>query len=216
MTWLVAWWGATAGAADDPCADAAAAAQWTAEVQAAYEAGEQDRPDRSPTATSVLARDEERVKQALALADKGRLCTALAKWQAAWLLLQSDEPDVLERAVELARQSTQGGEKRGPWLTAYAFDTWRVAGGYRQSYGSQTQVTLTGHRCLVEIEPDVTDDERRQFGMPALAETYRKILDLNGFTAEPATLERLERHQLYCKPEAASKKAQRRVRPPDP
>lgn len=198
----------------DPCADAAAAAQWAAEVQAAYDAGEQDRPDRSPTATSVLERDEERVKQVLALADKGRLCTPLARWQAAWLLLQSDEPATLERAVELARQSTTGGEKRGPWLTAYAFDLWRVAGGYRQSYGTQTQVTLTGHRCLVEVEPDVTDDERRQFGMPPIAETYRKILDLNGHPDEPATLERLQRYELYCKPEAATKKAQRRVRAP--
>jgi hypothetical protein len=66
----------------------------------------------------------------------------------------------------------------------------------------------------VEVEPDVTDDERRQFGMPPIAETYRKILDLNGHPDEPATLERLQRYELYCKPEAATKKAQRRVRAP--
>lgn len=208
-------WAATAAAADDPCADAAATAAWAAEVQALYDGGEQDRPDRSPTATSVLERDEERVKAVLKLDAKGALCTGLAKWQAAWLLQQADDPDALERAVALATESTKLGEKRGPWLTAFATDTWRVAGGYRQSFGTRTQVTPDGHRCLVEVEPDVTDAKRAEYGMPPLADVYRKILDANGFASEAATLERLERHGLYCKPLANTKKARRTVRAPD-
>ena len=212
--WL--WIGGMAAAADDPCADAAAAGAWAAEVRVAYDAGEQDRAERATGGAAALARDEERVRQVLALDAKGRLCTAAAKWQGASLLLQSDDVAVLERAYTLAQASTAAGEKRGPWLTAFAFDTWRVAGGYRQSYGTQTQVSLAGHRCLVEVEPSVTDAERQRFGMPPIAETYRRILDLAGHPDEPATLERLQRFDLVCAPEAATRKARRTVRPPTP
>jgi hypothetical protein len=202
-------------AAEDPCADPAAAATWAAEVAALYDAGEAERADRTSTATSVLERDEERLDAARKLDAKGRLCTPLAKWQAAWLMVQADDVDVLERAYTLAQESMKGGEKRGPWLTAYTFDTWRVAGGYRQTYGSQTRLDDNNRWCLIEVEPDATDEERKKFGMPPITETYRKILDNAGFTAEAATLERLDRVGLYCKPLAATKKAQRTVRAPD-
>lgn len=183
-------------------------------IQQVYDEGEAERTSRSDSATSVLKRDEKRAKLMVKYHRKGWVCSPLEKWQAAWLMTQADDLETLELAYQLAIESMEGGEKRGPWLVAFTFDRKRTAGGYRQSYGSQTRVDGQGRRCLVEIEPDVSDADRAKYGHPPLADVYRRILDLNGFADDAPTLERVQRRGLYCPPEAQTRKAQRTVAPP--
>ncbi|MEQ1570853.1 MAG: hypothetical protein ABMA64_34810 [Myxococcota bacterium] len=200
--------------AADPCSDPAQVAAVTAEVTRLYDEGEADKADRSATATSVLARDEARVKDVQKLDRKGELCAVEDKWRAAWIMTQSDDLDVLERAYALAEETMNAHYANGAWLVAFTFDLKRTAGGFRQSYGSQTRVNERSQICLIEVEPDVTDAERAAFGQRPIAEVYRSVLDQNGFQKDPATLETVKKRGLYCPPVAISRSAQKKVAPP--
>lgn len=169
--------------------------------------------DRRATDPEVQKADEKRTKEMAKLARKGLLCSPTEKWQAAWVMMQADDVETLELAYGLAVETMEAHDGRGPWLVAYAFDRKRVANGYRQSYGTQTRIDSQGRRCLVEVEPDVTDEERKKYGHPPIAEVYRKILDLNGFTDDAATLDRVQRRGLYCEPQA-QKRGASRIAPP--
>lgn len=188
----------------------------SATIQKTYEDGEAEKADRTVSASSVLERDEARVARMVKYDKAGELCTPADQWNAAWIMTQADKPATLERAYEIAQAAMAAGVPNGNWLVAYTFDAKRVAGGYRQSYGTQTQTNERGQRCLVEIEPDVTDETRVSYDQPPLADVYRRVLDANGFASDAPTLERMERRGLMCKAQARSKKAQRQVAAPAP
>jgi hypothetical protein len=212
---VIIWWALTAAAAD-PCSDPAAVAERSAIIQKTYEEGEAEKADRTASAASVLERDEARVARMVKYDKAGELCTPTDKWNAAWIMTQADKPATLERAYAIAQEAMNAGVPNGNWLVAYTFDAKRVAGGYRQSYGTQTQTNERGQRCLVDIEPDVTDETRISYDQPPLADVYRRVLDSNGFTADAPTVDRMERRGLFCKPQARSKKAGRQVAAPAP
>ncbi len=197
-------------AAKDVCADDAARTENSAHIQSLYDDSEAEREDRSAQATSVLARDEQRIKELLKLDKKGLLCTPEDKWHAAWVMQQADDVDTLGRAYELAVETMEARLPRGPWLVAFSFDRKRTAKGYRQSYGTQTRVNDAGKRCLIELEGDITDEQRGQYGVPSLEKIYRQILDLNGLTQEAATVERMNRNMLFCPPVG-----DKRIAPPE-
>jgi hypothetical protein len=211
--WLSLW--TSAARAGDPCADTAEVEARSAAIKAIYDEGEAERASRTSTATSVLARDEARVAQVLKHDKKGELCTADDKWYGAWVLTQGDKIPVLERSYELAIEAMEAGHPNGNWLVAYTFDRKRVLGGYLQAYGTQTRVNERNQWCLIEVDPAITDAERAEYGQPVLADTYRRLLDMNGFGSDEPTFERLQRRGLSCPPLAISKKAQKKVRAPE-
>lgn len=211
-TWMSTWTGA---AIAGPCDDASAVAERSAAIKAIYDEGEAERADRSASAKSVLDRDEARVAQMVKYDSKGELCTVEDRWYAAWVMTQADKLDTLERAYALANETMEAHYANGPWLVAFTFDLKRVRGGFRQAYGTQTQVNERNQRCLVEVEPNITDADRAKYKQPPIADAYRKVLDANGFTDDAPTLDRLQRHGLYCAPVALSRKDQRRIAPPD-
>jgi hypothetical protein len=191
--------------AADPCAESAEVlAERSQAFKTIYDDSEAERADRS--SASVLKRDEERVAELLKADKRGELCTLEDKWYAAWVLEQADELETLERAYQLALETMQGHHKNGAWLVAFTFDRKRTAAGFPQSYGTQTRVDGSNHRCLIHVDPATTDEERAKYGHKPLAEAYRKVLDVNGFTDDEATLERLNRRSLYCEPVAITHK----------
>lgn len=179
----------------------AAHAQCASErVKQLYDESEAERADRSDSTTSVLKRDEKRLKEMLKLDKKGELCTPEDKWMAAWVILNSDDVDDIERAYELAQEAMGERHPRGPWLVGFAFDRWRVSRGFMQAYGTQT-AAKGSVRCLLTVDPEITDAQRATYQQPTLAETYRRLLDLHGFTEDDATFDRMERRGLTCEPE---------------
>ena len=193
--------------AADPCAEPAEVlAERSLAVKKLYDDSEAERADRSLDATSVLKRDEERVADLLKRDKRGELCSLDDKWYAAWVLEQADDLDTLERAYSLAIETMEGHHQNGPWLVAFTFDRKRTAAGYLQSYGTQTRIDTANHRCLIEVDPSTTDEDRAKYGQKPIAEAYRKVLDVNGFTGDEATLERLNRRSLYCAPVAITHK----------
>lgn len=191
--------------AEEPCSDAAQVAADAAAVHTLYEASEAARDQRAKGDRAVLSADEKRAEEVWGLDAAGRLCAVQAKWEAAWLLTQSDKLDRLERAYALATETMKARDPRGPWLTAFTFDVMRTAQGYRQRFATQRSVNPQGKVCIVRNDLDVTDEERAKYGMPPYADTWREILDASGYTGDAATPERLDFHNLICEPTKAEK-----------
>lgn len=214
---MIGLWLAGLARAGDPCAEPPEVlAERSSEIAAIYDASEAEAADRSASATSVLKRDEKRVKALVKLDAKGLLCTDDDRWKAAWVMQQSDDLAVLERAHALAQETMKARHPNGAWLVAFSFDRLRVAGGYRQAYGSQTAVNPAGQRCLVEIEASgVTDADRQKYGHPTLEQRYRQLLDQAGFRDDAPTLDRLQRRGLSCPPKAFDPKAAKRIAEPE-
>jgi hypothetical protein len=210
---LILW--VSSALAGDPCADTAVVEARSAAIKAIYDEGEAERANRTSSATSVLERDEARVKKVLKYDKKGELCTPDDKWHAAWVMTQADKLSQIERSYELAIEAMEAGHHNGNWLVAYTFDRKRVLGGFHQAYGTQTRVNERNQRCLIQVDPEITDEERAKYSQPPLADIYRRLLDMNGFSSDEATFERLERRGLSCPPLAISKKAQKTVRAPE-
>jgi len=199
--------------AKDICSNANEAATNSAEIKAVYDESEAQRDKRAQGDAAVLAQDEKRIKQLLKRDAAGQLCTPEDKWHAAWVMQQADTLATLNRAYELAVETMNAHLPRGPWLVAFSFDHKRVAAGYYQAYGTQTRINNNGRRCLIEVEPTFTDEQRAQFGMPTLVETYRKQLDAAGFNEDEATEQRMRKRDLLCQPLAFRNVDRRRVAP---
>lgn len=200
-------WVSLAFAATDPCAEPPEVlAERSAAFKRLYDDSEAERANRSADAESVLKRDEERVAAFLKADRKGELCTVEDKWYAAWVMEQGDDLETLERAYELAVSTMEGHHPRGGWLVGFTFDRKRTAAGYVQSYGTQTRIDANNKRCLIEVDPATTDEDRAKYGLPSIADTYRKVLDANGYSSDEPTLERLRRRSLSCPPQAITRK----------
>ncbi len=202
---------ASVATAKSPCADEASQAENTAELKAWFEEGEARRAERAAGDKAVLKEDEKRAKLMTKYDAKGWLCTPQDKWYAAWMMQQHDKLEVIERSYELAVEAMEARVDRGPWLVAFAHDHKRTLAGYRQSYGTQTRRDRQGRLCLIELDGEISDRTRQQYGVMTLPERYRRVLDANGFANEEATELRMKRKQLICEPVAVNKKDQRRV-----
>jgi len=195
IVWMTAAW------AGDPCAEPEVVlAERSAHIKQLYDEGEAEALDRKAAAVSVLDRDLERVAEMSRIDQKGWLCSTTDKWLGAWVLLRADELSTIQRGRELAIETMEGRDPRGAWLVAFAHDRVQVVQGRKQTYGSQTHTNNEGQACLVEIDDQATDEERVRYGHPPLAERYRQILDRAGYASDAATLDRVERRGLYCRP----------------
>ncbi len=193
---IAAWWGALALAGGDPCADPDRAAAAAAELKALYEA---DRADHEAGVDKLDKLDAKRVKAALKLAPAA--CTGEAKFHAGALLYRSRDPEILEQAYELGKAAMAERVREGPWLTAVAYDKWQISRGLPQRFATQMTTVEGRGACLYPVAEDSTDEERATYGLPPVADAYRRVLDANGFDREPATAEAVEAKKLWCDPE---------------
>lgn len=139
-------------------------------------------------------------KEVLASHKKGELCTADDRFWAAMVLLQATELGAVEVAWELAQGLLAERYPRGAWIAGQAYDRWSVAYGRMQAYGTQTSA-VNGRRCLLWVDPQFTDEQRKAYGYPTLEATAAQILELNGAKGAPATVAELKKRELWCKPE---------------
>jgi hypothetical protein len=130
---------------------------------------------------------------------KGLLCSGEDQFNAALVLSASTDAADVARAYDVAQLSMTARYANGPWIVGLTFDRLRVSEGQYQAYGTQTRPDGT-RTCLLWVDPAVTDEQRAEYGHPALSATYRTILDANGFPAAEPTLASVKLHELYCKP----------------
>lgn len=136
---------------------------------------------------------ESRVKEVLKL--KKRVCTAQDHAHAGWILLQSRDPKVLEKAYTYGQVAAYHHAPKAQQLVTRAYDAWRISLGERQRYG--TQVAPDGS-CLYAFEDGFTDDQRAAWGAPPKDATIAAFLKSKGLENEPANETTMLRRQLFC------------------
>lgn len=190
-----AWILAAAFAGGDPCADAAKAQKAADELKALWQ---QDQADHEANVEGLAKLDKKRVKAAKKLAPMA--CTGEAKFWAGALLFRADDPELLEQAHELGKAAMMEHVRTGPWLTAVTFDKWQVLLNLPQRYATQMTNVEGRGACLYPVVPDSTDEERATYGLPPIADAFRRVLDANGLQQEPATADAVAAKKLWCDP----------------
>ncbi len=134
---------------------------------------------------------------------KGYLCDRAAFRDAALVLVSSTSPRDLDLAASLAQEAAKEGLDRAHWAFTQAFDRALVARGLPQSFGTQFgAVDGDARACMYPVDPSFTDEERKAWSVPPLAEQIAAYLAERGHPGEPPTAQTLRRLNLMCLNEA--------------
>lgn len=173
--------------------DEASLAENSTSFRALYDA---EVEDANQGQADKIRRDHDRAKEATKANRKGIVCSAEDQFYVAWVMRHSTDVDVLQSAFDLAVASMKGHVPRSNWLTAVIFDRLQVYSGFSQRYGSMIGRDK-GAMCLYDIDPEVTDADRTQYGMPPIKDQFSKVL-LASKVTEPPTLREVKRRGLIC------------------
>jgi len=192
-------WPAVASASDTcDSRSAEQKAQVDQELLDYWKADKEDRENQDP---ETRKNDARRIKAVSKLVDKGWICSPLNAFHAAWVLQRSPDAAHARTAHALAKQAMEARIQNGEWLAAVTFDILQIRYGRPQRYGTQMTTLPDGELCLYPVDVMATDEERAQYRIRPLAETFRQVLDLNNLHGVPATRESLDLEKLWCPPQ---------------
>jgi len=128
----------------------------------------------APHDESAIARQHERAAKVKAIYDAGKLKDAQDFFEAAIVLVETDDIDMLKLSETLALKAAEMGEDRGFRVAAEAEDKQLVRMGAAQRYGTQYiyEPVLRGWR-LYPYDVRTTDEERKAMGVPPLSELIK-------------------------------------------
>lgn len=105
-------------------------------------------------------------------------------YHAAWILNHGGDVADAELAHRLAEQSFNAGYEPAKWLYAAAFDRACMYRGECQRFG--TQIVPDGNRYrLWDVDSATTDDQRKQYNVPPLAEMKLRASEESRTMAQP-------------------------------
>lgn len=160
-----------------------------------------DKEDRENQSADTRKNDARRIKAVSKLVEKGWVCSPLNAFHAAWVLQRSPEAGHARTAHALAKRAMDARIQNGEWLAAVTFDILQIRYGRPQRYGTQMTTLPNGELCLYPVDVMATDDERAQYRIRPLAETFRQVLDLNNLHGVAPTRESLDLEKLWCPPQ---------------
>jgi len=128
---------------------------------------------------AALAR-RERVERVHVLLAEGQVVTDEDKLRAAALLLDSNFPEDLDLATDLALEVAEAGDERGFPLAGEAIDRGRMLRGLPQKYGTQYVWSPISEKwTLYPWDELTTDAERAAMGLPSLPSAVARVGQLN-------------------------------------
>ena len=141
---------------------------------------EREAPATGATTAELVERAAARRRAASERVEGGGVKKPEDAFHAASLLVESDRPAEVERAAGLARQALAGDPDllAARPLVATAVDRGRLLTGKPQKYGTQL-VEIAGQWKVYDVAPEVTDEERAEWGLPPLAEAYARAAELH-------------------------------------
>lgn len=128
----------------------------------------------------ITERNAQRAEQVREILEKADELSALDRFHAAALLVQTDVESDLDLAAKLAMEAGEMGEPRGLRVAAEAIDKRAMVRRQMQVYGTQYvfERVLESWR-LYPVDPKTTDAERARMGVPTYAELLRAEDELN-------------------------------------
>ena len=137
----------------------------------------------------LMVQDRQRRARAREIIDAGQMRTAADHFHAAMVFQHGEAPEDYKLAHELARKAAEldPSHRTAKWLGAAAMDRYLRSIGKPQIYGTQFMV-LHDIMVLQPIdESAVTDEERKELGVPTLAAARQRVIEQNAkrqFAAE--------------------------------
>jgi hypothetical protein len=124
-----------------------------------------------PHDAEAITRQNARAAKVTQLYEAGGLETAQDYFQAALVLVETDDIAVLKLSETLAMKSAEMGDEHAKRVAAEAIDKQLVRLGLPQRYGTQYiyEPILRGWR-LYSYDPSTTDEQRAEMGVPPLTE----------------------------------------------
>ncbi len=149
-----------------------------------YDQDQTQRDEGHPfTGKQIVAQDEERQKEVLAIMREGGLSTANDYYHAAMVFQHANAPEDNALAYGLAVTAARidPTNKRAKWLSAAAWDRALMRRHKPQWYGTQfVKNDGTGKWELYQIdEAAVSDADREKTGVPPLARQREREKELN-------------------------------------
>jgi len=155
---------------------------------------QEDQADRTPGVEKidwavVSKRDEARRARVYEIIKAGQLKASADYFNAALVLQHGDKPDDYDMANKLASKAAEidPTNTAAKWLAAAAKDRWLWATGKPQIYGTQFKKSKETDAWSIDPidEKAVTDEERVRQGVPTLAETRKRLDEMNAKKPEP-------------------------------
>ena len=129
----------------------------------------------------LMVQDRQRRARVREIIDAGQMRSSADHFHAAMVFQHGEGPDDYKLAHELAKKAAEldPSNRTAKWLSAAAMDRYLRSIGKPQIYGTQFMVL---HDIMVLQPVDesaVTDEERRELGVPTLAEAKQRVIDQN-------------------------------------
>jgi len=150
------------------------------ELTLLYLADEADRETDEIDWNYVYPRDQQRRARVAELLDSNRVQTAADYHNAAMIFQHGNDSIDFGMAVKLMRKAIELNPEADKWLLAAAIDRHLVSRGKPQIYG--TQFFRMNGEPWVQRDIDttqVTDEERKKYGVETLAEQRVKLRMMN-------------------------------------
>jgi hypothetical protein len=155
----------------------------SAELAKLYDEDQADRlpKDGKPIDWTVVApRDRQREARVKALYEKGAVRTGKDFNRAAMVLQHASKPEDYLLAHEFCVAALAKGERDARWLAAATEDRFLMNLGRPQRFGTQYRSSGANDPVrLYKVEPGVTDELRRELGVPTLAEARKREAQMN-------------------------------------
>jgi hypothetical protein len=146
---------------------------------------EQDQADRSPEEgqaidwEAVSRRDREREARIKQLYEAGEVRTGKDYHRAAMVLQHAPKPEDYLLAHEFCVVALAKGERDARWLAAAAEDRFLMNINRPQRFGTQYRSSGPDEPVtLYEVGPGVTDELRREMGVPTLAQAREREAEM--------------------------------------
>lgn len=155
-----------------------------AELRRMYEEDQADRsqPHDQMNWEEISERDRQHRERVTEMLEAGLVKTANDHWHAAMIFQHGGTPEDAKKAHELAKKATELNpeHRNARWLSAAAWDRYKMYLGEPQWYGTQFRRGEDGIWYLYDVDENaVTDEERKAMGVPTLEESRQQAAEMN-------------------------------------
>jgi hypothetical protein len=116
------------------------------------------------------AQDCQNRIEVLGYLEAGKLFGSTDYFIASLVFQHGNCPDHYQLANVLAEKAMTMGHPNAKWLYAATLDRYLMSIGELQKYGTQYELGADGQWHLAPVDPATTDAERRELGLPTLAD----------------------------------------------
>src|SRR5687768_11804150 len=141
---------------------------------------ESDQASREPGKINpnIESEDLQRRVEVMGYLQRGLVKAAADLYYAAMIFQHGNCPEHYKLANLLAERAMRAGYRPARWLYAGSLDRYLVSTGQPQKYGTQYFQDSSGEWQLHPVDPQVSDEERRQYDVPSLDEARAQAAEL--------------------------------------